>query len=241
MTTTVARGAISTANWNEPDGLKPRGTVFVVASGGEPPQVYARLGARLAADAYRVVVISSDDALDAGTQDAIAALVDAEDAISPRILVGSDVGALAVRALAGQGRAHPAAVVLAGYPTRPAAASEWQDEIEARTACPTHRGVLSTHAEPVHRDRAATVDAALDVPILAVHGSADTIAPLDEALEQYCNAGAQRVVVVDGGRHDILNDLTHRSVAATIVVFLEQVKAGSEAADIVRTVDLSKP
>lgn len=240
MTTTVARGVISTASWNEPDGLNPRGTVFVVASGGEPPQVYARLGARLAADAYRVVVISSVDALDAATQDAIAALVDADDAIRPTVLVGSDNGAVAVRALAGQGRAHPTAVVLAGYPTRPAVASEWQEEIEARTACPTHRGVLSTHAQPAHRDRAAVVGAALDVPILAVHGSADVIAPLDEALEQYCRAGADRVVVVEGGRHDILNDLSHRSVAARIVQFLEQLKVGPDAADILRTLDLSK-
>jgi hypothetical protein len=242
MTTTVTHGAISTASWTEPDGLNPRGTVFVLASNGEPPEVYARLAARLSADAYRVVVISSDDALDVGTQEAIAALVDGEGVIAPKVLIGSDTGAVAVRALVGQGRVHPAAVVLAGYPTGPVgvvvAGTTWQDEIEARTACPTHRGVLSAHAQPIHRDRPAAVDATLDVAILAVHGAADTIAPLDEALQQYCNAGAKRVVVVEGGRHDILNDITHRSVAAALVQFLEQVKAGP--ADILHTVDLSK-
>lgn len=32
--------------------------------------------------------------------------------------------------------------------------------------------------------------------------------------------------LVDGGRHDLLNDLSHRSVAATIVLFLESLRAG---------------
>ncbi|MGD6652180.1 hypothetical protein VWW24_22790, partial [Xanthomonas citri pv. citri] len=32
------------------------------------------------------------------------------------------------------------------------------------------------------------------------------------------------VVIVSGGRHDILNDVTHRSVAAEIVQFLERLR-----------------
>jgi hypothetical protein len=40
--------------------------------------------------------------------------------------------------------------------------------------------------------------------------------------------------VVEGGRHDVLNDATHRCVAATIVLFLESLRLGPELPEIVR-------
>ena len=40
-------------------------------------------------------------------------------------------------------------------------------------------------------------------------------------------SGAQTAVIA-GGRHDILNDVTHRSVAATIVLFLERLRHGAD-------------
>jgi hypothetical protein len=33
---------------------------------------------------------------------------------------------------------------------------------------------------------------------------------------------------ITGGRHDVLNDVTHRTVAATIVLFLERLRLGAE-------------
>ena len=39
--------------------------------------------------------------------------------------------------------------------------------------------------------------------------------------------GVDEFALVGGGLHDVLNDVTHRSVAATIVLFLEHVKAGT--------------
>jgi hypothetical protein len=40
------------------------------------------------------------------------------------------------------------------------------------------------------------------------------------------------------GRHDILNDVSHRSVAAAILPFLEQRRVGDGQPDILRTLDL---
>lgn len=45
-----------------PDGVPTRGTVIVVPGRGEARGVYARFGARLAYDAYRVRVVEPPDA-----------------------------------------------------------------------------------------------------------------------------------------------------------------------------------
>lgn len=62
----------------------------------------------------------------------------------------------------------------------------------------------------------------LAVPTLAVHGSNDPIAPVG-ALRAYC-AQIEPLLLfeVAGGGHDILNDVTHREVAAAIVDFVDQ-------------------
>ena len=62
------------------------------------------------------------------------------------------------------------------------------------------------------------------VPVLTVHGGADVISPAGAAAAVYEAAPEVESYVVDGGRHDILNDVTHRSVAATIVLFLERLR-----------------
>ena len=60
----------------------------------------------------------------------------------------------------------------------------------------------------------------LAVPTLAVHGSNDPIAPVG-ALRAYAEQiEALSLVEIEGGGHDILNDVTHRRVAATIVEFI---------------------
>jgi hypothetical protein len=41
-------------------------------------------------------------------------------------------------------------------------------------------------------------------------------------------------VQVEGGRHDVLNDVAHRSVAAEIVQFLEWLRAGTRGPVLVR-------
>ena len=48
---------------------------------------------------------------------------------------------------------------------------------------------------------------------------------LSEARRRYAQLGAEELTVVVDGRHDILNDASHRSVAATVVLFLERLRS----------------
>jgi alpha-beta hydrolase superfamily lysophospholipase len=246
MTSAILHGHLSTAAWRERTGLRPRGTLFVITGRGEPTEVYARFGERLAFDAYRVVAISADQPLTPADRAAIVAIINDDDVVEPVVLVGSDTGAVAAIALAADPELHPAALVVTGHPVSGAGrGDDWRAEVEARTACPVHRQVLEQHARPAGAVNLESVAAdqtrSPAVRSLAIHGSADTLAPLDSAIERYRAAGIDRVVVVEGGRHDILNDLSHRCVAATIVQFLEQLRLGGGQPDILRTLDLSQP
>jgi hypothetical protein len=116
--------------WNEPDGVNPRGTLVVIPGRGEGPSVYERFGRRLAADAYRVRVVT----------------------------------------------------------------------------------------DPV----------ANEALILGIHGADDQVSPLAQARARYATAPAAELVVINGGRHDALNDQTHRTVAATIVLFLERLRLSQD-------------
>jgi alpha-beta hydrolase superfamily lysophospholipase len=65
---------------------------------------------------------------------------------------------------------------------------------------------------------------ALAVPVLAVHGDRDRVTPPEEAEALFVHARDAETVLVVDGRHDILNDVSHRSVAAEIVQFLERLR-----------------
>jgi pimeloyl-ACP methyl ester carboxylesterase len=69
-------------------------------------------------------------------------------------------------------------------------------------------------------DRFGTELPALTVPTLAVHGSNDPIAPIG-ALRAYAEQiEPLSLLELEGGGHDILNDVSHRQVAAAIVDFI---------------------
>ncbi|WP_205687543.1 alpha/beta hydrolase [Cellulomonas endophytica] len=229
--------AAATRTWTEPEGLTPRGTVVVLVGRGETPEVYERLGRRLAADAYRVLAVDEGR----GTRATVEALLADADLPSPRVLLGSDAGALTAVTVARSARPGPDALVLAGLPTRDEAepspfGGTWEREVEARTACPNHRAVLGRAARSslagsllataatglLSPSRAARAD--LDLPVLAVHGAADAISPVVDAVPVYRALGALEVVVVEDGLHDVLNDVQHRTVAATVVLFLERLR-----------------
>jgi len=177
--------------------------------------------------------------------------------IGPRVLVGSDTGALYAVALTAAGEAgHADALILAGLPTlsqdtlpqtAPAPADEspagaaasartWDEELEIRTSCPTHRGVLGRSAVrrgalvgPVPDGWFEQADLSqVKVPVLGIHGAADPVSPLASAAEQYRQAPAAQLVSIADGRHDVLNDLTHRTAAATVVLFLERLRLGGD-------------
>jgi len=229
------------ASWTEPEGLNPRGTVIVVPGRGEEPAVYERFGRRISADAYRVHAVANpvDDPVAAEAQ--VKSLIDGP---KPVVLAGSDTGALFAAGLVASGRLPGAdALVLAGFPTEadgPGVPGDWDAELEARTACPTHRGKL---AGGILR-RGALYEAvpdgwaeqaglkAVPVPVLGLHGAADPLSPLAAARERYAAAPRAELVSIAGGVHDAFNDITHRTAAATVVLFLERLRNGGDLAPI---------
>ncbi|MET8946980.1 alpha/beta hydrolase [Streptomyces sp. NPDC004542] len=228
-----------------PEGLLVRGTIVVVPGRGETRATYARFGRRLAADAYRVRVIDSPDlatedltALAARLAEA-AGSTTAEDGVAgPLVLVGADSGAAAIAALLDREAARqPDAVILAGLPGRAPAttpnAGTWDEELDVRTSCPTHRGALTQDPE-VRRGSlddaipddvlAAAYDSEAGLPTLFLVGDADPLAD-QEALARTAKARVRaRLSVVHGAHHDVLNDLQHRSVAAEVIAFLETLR-----------------
>lgn len=223
----------SSFSWDEPEGLAARGTLIVLAGRGEHGGVYERFGRRLAFDAYRVRALG-DPVADPSVLDEAAKLLADESLPGPKVLVGSDTGALYAARLAAEQTAGVDALVLAGLPTGRWHSDGWRAEAEARTACPTHQSRLTN--DPDFRRGALDetpelLEPGLDsvlVPVLALHGEDDTVSPLTQALDAYTGHPGVRTVVFKGGRHDVLNDALHRTVAATVVLFLERLRLSPE-------------
>jgi alpha-beta hydrolase superfamily lysophospholipase len=225
------------SEWDEPEGLNPRGTLIVVPGRGEPPEVYERFGRRLASDSYRVRAVTDPTADLAAAWDQATAYLADPGLPGPRVLAGSDTGALFAIRLAVLKQAGPDALILAGLPgAAPAAAParSWDEELDARTACPVHRARLTSSGlrrgalqEAVPADWAEQADlSAVGIPVLGLHGREDVVSPLASVRAWYAAAPAAELVGFEGGRHDVLNDQLHRTVAATVVLFLERLRLG---------------
>jgi alpha-beta hydrolase superfamily lysophospholipase len=228
---------MTVASWDEPPGGTPRGTLVVLPGRGETAASYERFGRRLAADAYKVrlVPVALDDLED--VTDTVGKLLADESLPAPKVLVGSDSGATLAALLAPELPVD--AVVLAGLalPSSTGVGS-WADEVAARTACPVHTRVINEDGafqrgalnQPLPWDSVSPAPSGK--PTLVLHGTADPVTPVADAVAPYL--GAARVRLVEGGVHDVLNDATHRSVAATVVLFLESLRLGPELPAIVR-------
>jgi alpha-beta hydrolase superfamily lysophospholipase len=233
------------AAWDEPDGVAARGTLIVLTGRGETAAAYRRFGRRISADAYKVRVVELDlDDVDAAHGE-LRGLLDDDSLPAPRVLVGADAGATFAAVLAQGGEPAVDGVVLAGLALPGAAATgsrSWEDELETRTACPAHRRVITEDSGfergALDRDLPPEWDgfhpAPSGLPTLLVHGREDPLTPVEAALAPFHGADSTQTWVVEGGRHDVLNDVTHRSVAATIVLFLERLKLGADLPVIVR-------
>jgi pimeloyl-ACP methyl ester carboxylesterase len=250
------------ARWDEPAGLNPRGTVIVLPGRGERPAVYERFGRRISADGYRVRAAASPVEDPGLTEEQVRSLLDGPE---PVVLAGSDTGALFAVALVASGRLpQAAALVLADLPAGPGAdaadghpgggepaagTDAWHAELEARTACPTHRGKLAGDVlrrgalyEPVPEGWTEQADLkAVTVPVLGLHGAADPVSALAAAREKYAAAPHAELLSIAGGRHDAFNDITHRTAAATIVLFLERLRNGADVAPIAVRESLRHP
>nr|WP_314843973.1 hypothetical protein [uncultured Microbacterium sp.] len=211
--------------WTPP--ARVRGTLAVVAGRGESAGVYERFGRRLSADGYLVGVFGTD------AEQASRWLARSADA--PRVLVGSDAGASAVLRELAQG-----AEVDGGVVAGTLVDAELPVPADAeRTACPVHLGVLAGET-PVEGDAPAeplpspSDLAAIAVPVLAVHGGADIVSPLEHVATALRRVPDLDLLETVDGLHDALNDQSHRSVAASIVLWLERLRGGDVHASVVR-------
>ena len=245
-----APAATRTASWYPSEGLLQRGTVVLLPGRGEHPGVYERLGRRLSADAYVVHVLDGAPSLDLDRSVADLAQV-GQGSAAPLVLAGSDTGALRALAVAADPSVHLDGLLLVGTPLGTDAGStdtgstdtlsidEWQGELAARTACPAHRGRLEADSgfvrgaldTPAPEELSAAAEAAVPLlgalPVLLVHGEADAVAPVAGATALAARLPRSVLVTVADGRHDAINDLSHRSVAAAVVQWLERLRAGA--------------
>ena len=239
-----ARPAIAGRRWTPPEGIAIRGTVLLLPGRGEHPGVYERFGTRLATDGYLVFAPAEPASLGRRlTEEERAGLV------GPVVLAGSDTGALWALTLAARTQLPVAGLILAGIPDTQAddsgkpAPATWDEELDARTACPSYRNRLGRDtklqrgalARPIPFElRGARGEAAdLDVPVLVLHGGDDRIASVTEAGALAARLRRVEFVTVAGGRHDVLNDITHRTVAARIVLWLERLRSSSGMAPLI--------
>ena len=233
---TVAVGAGPAVVW--PPEATSRGTVVLIPGRGEHPGVYQRLGRRLAFDGYTVVGTDPpaggpDAGPDAGPAPAELAALFAEHPVGTRVLLGSDSGGLAAWRAVREAGVTVDALVLAGLPldavgaVDTAAVGDREAELAARTSCPVHSALLK--ADPafgwgaLSGDTGPVPDALPEVPTLLLHGEADAVAPVAPVRRLATGRDAVTLAVVADGVHDVLNDRFHRSVAARLVLFLEEV------------------
>jgi Rrf2 family protein len=245
---------VSEAVWSPEGGAaRSRGTVVVLPGRGEHAGLYRRLALRLAADGYTVAVAarpadvtgSADRAEDAAE---LAALFEAHPG-GARVLLGVDAGALRAWALAAD--AGLDALVLAGLPLAGADAAAdhpatdvpeltREAELAARTACPVHRALLiddphfgwgalagPVPAPPTASPTASPTALPPALPTLLLHGEVDPIAPVEPVRTLAAAHPNVSLAVVKDGLHDVLNDQFHRSAAARLVLFLEEVGKGA--------------
>ncbi|MFL6118716.1 alpha/beta hydrolase [Actinophytocola sp.] len=226
-----------------PQELRTRGTVLVVPGRGETRTTYTRLATRLAGDAYHVRVVDPPE-LDAPGEFADG-LAHAAALPRPLVLLGADSGAAVIAALVAREDPTapwwPDAVVLAGLPGHAAGVTAgWEEELDVRTSCPVHRGVLTSDtavgrgalATPVPDGLlAAAYESTTALPRLVLVGDADPLADREALARAVKSAPRARLSVVRGAHHDVLNDRQHRSVAAEIVSFLETL--GNELVPVI--------
>ncbi|MFF5566964.1 alpha/beta hydrolase [Streptomyces sp. NPDC012623] len=244
-------------SWLPPTPIAPRGTLLLLPGRGEHPYVYERFGRRLAADGYVVHALGTTPDDDAEAVLARASDAAGADPAVPVVLIGSDTGAL--QALHTAAAADPGlpveGIVVAGAAptaagTEPPAGSgvetvdhphpygphadtytDWEGELAARTACPTHRARLTEDAAFLRGRLTAPVPGHLltDVrpaaPALILHGEADPVTPPEQARELAARLPRATLGVVHDGLHDVLNDASHRTAAAVIVLWLERLRA----------------
>ena len=207
-----------------------RGTVLVLPGRGDDPSYYRRLAARLAVDGYVTDVAQSPT----GSDDVVAAWHAQGDVAGLRVVIAVDTSAGFAATALSDGRLDPAGAVFAGI-VDPEVEAPAIDELDARSACPVYRRLaadVDAGSLSASSIRPVWPQVPAPLPVLALHGGADAIAPEDRSALLLDGWNAERVVV-KGGRHDVLNDVHHRVVAGEVVSFLERLRVDPTGAPLV--------
>jgi alpha-beta hydrolase superfamily lysophospholipase len=174
-----------------------------------------------------------------GLADQLAALARVENPGIPLVLQGHSFGAVATLSRLIAGHDPYRAGVISGAPLVPIAGL-----LDADSSFDLEPGWLSAdpfYLDAIVNDPLAFVDAdgaslareldrawgrfgaelpTLKVPTLAVHGTDDPIADVGGVRAYAEQIEPLRLEEIAGGRHDILNDVTHRAVSDTIIEFV---------------------
>ncbi len=192
--------------------------------------------------------LSPGDRGDVGSIETSSALADAlTDVVAearpglPLVAAGHSFGAVVTlfRVLAAPDRYR--AAVISGAPLAPVA-----DLLDADSSFGLDPGWLSAdpfYLDALENDPLAFVDAdgatltreldrawdrfgaelpTLAVPTLAVHGTDDPIADVGAVRAYAEQVQPLSLIEIDGGRHDVLNDVAHRTVAAAVADFVDE-------------------
>ena len=241
---TIAEQQAPLLTWTEPDGIAVRGTLVVIPGRGEQPAHYERFGRRISADGYRVHAVTDP------TADAELTASQVTDQLAGHGRPGSwsdptpapcsrpgwpprarSPGSM--RSCWPGCRPHTPACRRPGRSGRPGGrlvgrGARHPDRMPHPPRAPVGSGPAPRRAVRAHpRGWTERADlGAVTVPVLGLHGTDDPVSPLAAARARYATAASAELVSIIGGRHDALNDLTHRTVAATVVIFLERLRLG---------------
>ena len=199
--------------WLEPEDRTPRGTLLVLGGRGESANLYRSFATLLGAAGYRVGVLGdiTDDLPSARSW--IATLLADDTYPCPKVLIGSDTGALLALRLGIHAELGIDGIVVAGAPVNSGTARR------PLSAVGTEPKVVGPVPEPLR-----VVDPHhVRTPVLALHGRNDTVAPMGPALEIYRALPRSEIVMIDTARHHILDGATDLTAAA-IVAFLERLE-----------------
>ncbi|KQN39186.1 alpha/beta hydrolase [Frigoribacterium sp. Leaf44] len=190
-----------------------RGTVIVLLGEGERADDFARLTDRLVFDGYRVELFDDVSTDVRAVRAGVERLVRDRALPRPLVLLGSDVGATLAASVAADSVAAVDAVVLTGVLTPASRRGVGLDGRDDRNRRALPAGLSLPAARSVVQ------------PTLVFHGDGDRVTEVADAVAWAAQLPRGSVRLVGQGGHDVLRGSGHRTVTASIVLFLERQRS----------------
>lgn len=190
-----------------------RGTVIVLLGEGERADDFARLTDRLVFDGYRVELFDDVSTDVRAVRAGVERLVRDRALPRPLVLLGSDVGATLAASVAADSVAAVDAVVLTGVLTPASRRGLGLDRRDDRHGRALPAGLSLPAARSVVQ------------PTLVFHGDGDRVTEVADAVAWAAQLPRGSVRLVGQGGHDVLRGSGHRTVTASIVLFLERQRS----------------